>query len=220
MYNSVAVESTIMCCAEPDCNAPDPQLDTLTKTGPTITQALLQQDPSLDTSTIRRVYKAAPEADGEVVPLPRILQTQTNGNTGIIYNMAGPNSVGVDANEQANSMLEYQLLQSGVMPMGAEGYAGAYGGYGADSNGGYGGLANTGASPATATATSTPDNSAGTLENGQYTTSAPVASSSATAQATAAAATASSTKTSGASAVQVSLSVLVVLAGAAVALSY
>ncbi|KAF6258052.1 hypothetical protein COO60DRAFT_1639434 [Scenedesmus sp. NREL 46B-D3] len=146
-YNSVAVVSTVMCCAEPDCNAPDPQLDSLTKAGPTITQALLQQDPSFDVSSIKRVNKAATTADGEVAPLPHTLQAPTNSDRVIVYKlMAGATAVNeqADIDEQANSMLEYQLqlLQSGVMPMaedvyssgsyGGYGYDGAYGGYGAD----------------------------------------------------------------------------------------
>jgi hypothetical protein len=208
-YNSVAVASTVMCCAEPDCNAPNPQLDTLTKTGPTITQALLQQDPSFDVAT-KCVYKAtvidAPTADSNVAPLPRILHRPTNG--GVVYTpMAGPFSQAAgDANEAANSMLEYQLLQSGVLPMGADGYGGgAYGGYGAD--GTYGGVA----SPAT----SASDKSAGTLEEGQYTyTTAPAASSGGVApQASVAAVSGSSAsvKTSGAVAVHSSLSVVAVI---------
>jgi hypothetical protein len=215
-YNSIAVESTVMCCAEPDCNSPNPQLDTLTITGPTITQALLQQDPAFDVNTIKRVYKGEAAADGELVPLPRIVQRPTNGNTGVVYNMAGAN---VDANEQANSMLEYQLLESGVMPMGADGYApGSYGGYGDAASATFGSQTVINVSPTPAT--SAGDNSASTLEEGQYTTTSPLAtSSSATAQASTAAAAASSTKTSGAGTVQTSLTAVSLLAAGAAALA-
>jgi hypothetical protein len=211
-YNSVAVDSTVMCCAEPDCNAPDPQLDTLTKTGPTITQALLQQDPAFDVSTIKRVYKATPSPDGEVVPLPHVLHTSTNGNGGVVYMpMAGSASAG-DDNEQANSMLEYQLLQSGVMSMGADGYgAGSYGGYSAD--GMYGGQVSSGVLSSPATSAS--DASAGTLEEGQYTYSAmkPAASSDVAASAAGAGAGSSaSAKTSGADVERTSLSVVALIA--------
>ncbi|WIA39936.1 hypothetical protein OEZ86_013368 [Tetradesmus obliquus] len=211
-YNSVAVESTVMCCAEPDCNAPTPKLDTLTKTGPTITQALLQQDPSFDVSTIKRVYKGIPAEDSEVVPLPRVIRTSTNGNTGV----AGI----ADANEAANNMLEYQLLQSGVMPMGAEGYAGSYGGYGADSSVGmYGSQVIVNASPAPATSAGD-NNEAGTLEDGQYPTPSSLGTSSSSAGTASPAATAaSSTKTSGAGAVQASFTVVALLAATAAALA-
>jgi hypothetical protein len=207
-----------MCCAEPDCNAPNPQLDTLTKTGPTITQALLQQDSSFDVATIKRVYKPtildAPTADGEVVPLPRILHT-SNGNGGVVYMpMVGPASAAGDANDQANSMLEYQLLQSGVMPMGAEGYgAGSYGGYGAD--GTYGGAASS--------ATSATDTSAGTLEEGQYTYTAKPSTSSGVVKPQASVAavggSSASAKTSGAAVVRSSLSVVAVMAVVAAGLA-
>jgi hypothetical protein len=205
-----------MCCAEPDCNAPNPQLDTLTKTGPTITQALLQQDPSFDVATIKRVYNAtildAPTAGGEVVPLPRILHT-SNGNGGVVYMpMAGPASAADDANDQANSVLEYQLLQSGVMPMGAEGY-------GARSSGGYGGTYGGAAS----SATSATDTSAGTLEEGQYTyTAKPSASSGAVkpqASVAAVGGSSASAKTNGAAVVRSSLSVVAVMAVVAAGLA-